>query len=96
MIMIETRAWGSVPTQLDDLRAKFKAYFSFVVDGGLVKKYPDSLDRPIRIQLDCFEVPPPEIRRFLRRLGEIAEEYGIRTVLQVLSTDGTAGILEPI
>ena len=94
LIMVESRPWTGDPSQFEDLREKFKAYFLFAVDGELAREFPGPPDRRVRIQVDCAEPPGPELRTFIQALAGIAREYGIRVVIHVVG-GGTPGPLEP-
>jgi hypothetical protein len=40
LVMIEDRPWEHNPERLEELSAKFNTYLDYVVDGWLVKQYP--------------------------------------------------------
>lgn len=96
LIMVEDRPWIADDNQVEDLLAKFKAYFAYAVDGGLIKAYPDASGSSVRIQLDSFASPPLKVRTLLQRMARIADEYAIRVVLHVMGPGGQPGALEPI
>jgi len=57
LLMLEQRPWGSVPDQLEQLDEKYNSYVSYVLDGHLVRQYPQYADKAVRIQLDCASPP---------------------------------------
>jgi hypothetical protein len=57
LLMLEERPWGTVPDQLEQLDEKYNSYVSYVLDGHLVKQYPQYADKGVRIQLDCASPP---------------------------------------
>jgi hypothetical protein len=60
LLMLERRPWGTVPDQLEQLDEKYNSYVSYVLDGHLVKQYPQYADKAVRIQLDCASPPGAE------------------------------------
>jgi len=59
--MVEDRPWGDDPEQERQLREKINTYAGFVLDGSLVRHYPETEGQPVRIQLDCVEEPTGRI-----------------------------------
>ena len=57
LLMLEERPWGTVSEQLEQLDEKYNSYVSYVLDGHLVKQYPQYADKAVRIQLDCASQP---------------------------------------
>jgi len=57
LLMLEQRPWGTVPDQLEQLDEKYNSYVSYVLDGHLVRQYPQYADKAVRIQLDCASPP---------------------------------------
>ncbi len=57
LLMLEERAWGSEPEQLRELEAKFNSYLTYVLDGHMVKQYPQYEGKPVRFTLDCATRP---------------------------------------
>lgn len=77
VIMVETRPWGSDARQPLQLREKINAYAAFILDGGLVRHYPDAARRPVSIQLDCWSPPAPEISSILTAAAAKLKTLGI-------------------
>lgn len=61
MAMVEDRPWGDDPEQERQLREKINTYAGFVLDGSLVRDYPETQGQPVRVQLDCVEQPTGRI-----------------------------------
>jgi hypothetical protein len=61
VVMVESRPWGIVPEQGEQLKAKMNAYATFILDGDLVRRYPETASGSIYVQLDCVSDPPPDI-----------------------------------
>ena len=79
--ILEEREWGRVSTQLEELQEKLNSYLSYVLDGFLVKEYPQYSGRPVRFDLDCAGEPRPEDRGFLTAFRNYADTQGIRFVV---------------
>jgi RecB family endonuclease NucS len=57
VVMVETRRWSTDPAQQKQLREKINVYAAFILDGGLVRRYPETAGQKVIIQLDCPEAP---------------------------------------
>ena len=84
LIMIETRPWDDSAQQLQQLRQKINTYAMFVLDEGLIRTYPETAGKPLRIQLDCPEPPTTEAAKLIQVASQRFADYGIRFVVNVL------------
>jgi hypothetical protein len=57
LVMVEDRPWGSDPLQPEQLRQKISLYASWILDGDLGNLYPETIGKPVSIQLDCVQAP---------------------------------------
>ena len=57
VVMVEDRSWGADPAQPMQLRDKINAYAGLILDGGLGRRYPETVGQPVHIQLDCVQEP---------------------------------------
>jgi hypothetical protein len=57
LVMVEERPWGSDPDQASQLQEKINTYASYALDGSIVRQYPETVGQPVRIRLDCAEMP---------------------------------------
>jgi len=57
LVMVEERPWGSDPHQSSQLQEKINLYVGYVLDGSLARQYPETTGKPVRIRLDCAEMP---------------------------------------
>jgi hypothetical protein len=57
LVIVEERPWGSDPSHPGQLREKFNTYAWYVLDGLLVDHYPELVDQPVTIRLECVEPP---------------------------------------
>ncbi len=72
LLMLEERAWGTVPDQLRQLELKFNSYLSYVLDGHLVKQYPQYESKRVRFQLDCATPPGQREQAILTSMRNFA------------------------
>ena len=78
LLMLEERAWGTEPEQLRQLEAKFNSYLSYVLDGHMVKQYPQYQSKRVRFQLDCATPPGQHEQTMLTSMRNfaISEDLG--------------------
>ena len=83
LLMLEERAWGTVPEQLRQLEAKFNSYLSYVLDGHLVKQYPQYQSKRVRFLLDCATPPGQQEQAMLTSMRNfaISENLGFDVVV---------------
>ncbi len=72
LLMLEERAWGTVPDQLRQLEVKFNSYLSYVLDGHMVKQYPQYKSKRVRFQLDCATPPGQREQAMLTAMRNFA------------------------
>ena len=82
--MLEERPFGTDPEQLRQLEYKFNAYLGYLLDGYLVREYPQYEGKRIRFQLDCATAPQGEAVPFLNSVRNFAEGEGIRFIVNVI------------
>jgi hypothetical protein len=83
LAVLEPRRWTGGAKQLGEHEEKLNAYFSYVLDGHLVRQYPRYTDMPVRIELRCAEEPGPSERPFLAAVTRFCAENGLRFAVQV-------------
>ena len=78
LLIIEQRPWGSDPNQLAQFDEKLNRYLAYLLDGFLVKQYPQYEGKPTRIQIDAADKPTDEKTvRFLEGVAMVCEQNGI-------------------
>jgi hypothetical protein len=82
LLMLEERPWESDPQQLRQLEEKFNSYLAYVLDGHMVRQYPQYRDKDVCFRLDCAEGPRGEVERMLRSMQNFASAEGIRFVVR--------------
>jgi Family of unknown function (DUF6572) len=90
LIMIETRPWDGSEERLLQLQRKVNGYLAFALDGQLTRMYPESVGKPIRLQLDCLLPPDAATKRFIELAKEQTEQHGISFVVNVLDTSSAS------
>lgn len=83
LLMLEERPWGSDPAQLRQLEAKFNAYLSYLLDGHMLRQYPEFEGKDVCFQLDCVARPSGEAERMIRAMQNFAAAESIRLVVRV-------------
>jgi hypothetical protein len=71
IILVETGPWtpGSEERELSRIQERLYNCVDVAVDGHLAAKYPDSRGRPVRIQLDTYDIPDSLVRPFFERFA---------------------------
>ena len=83
LVMIEKRRWGSA-TQLHELEEKLNRYLGYVLDGYLVRHYPEWEGSPVEIRIDCVEAPHGDAQELLTAAAEAVEAEGLGFRVKVL------------
>jgi hypothetical protein len=88
LVMFEPRPWTLGDQQLIQLQEKLNAYMSFALDGELAEQLPQFANRPVRVQLNCSEPPPPDVVTFLAKVREQISFQGINFQVEGLAPVG--------
>ena len=80
LLMLEERDWGTAPEQLRQLEDKFNSYLSYVLDGHMVKQYPQYAGKRVRFELDCAGQPGSREQALLTAMWNFAasKDLGFR------------------
>ena len=72
MVLVEEGPWAEFETEASLRRIQERLYgcIDAAIDGGLGKQYPDSVGKPLVIQLSCFNVPEEDVRSFFERFSQ--------------------------
>jgi hypothetical protein len=72
IVLVETGPWqsGAEEDQLRRLQARLYDCVDVAVDGQLAAKYPASRGRPVRIQLDTYDLPEAIVRPFFDEFAD--------------------------
>ena len=91
LVMFEDRPWNLGDEQIVQLQEKLNAYLSFALDGELTEQMPQFSGRPIRVQLNCAEPPPPNVVDLLGKVREQISFQGINFVVEGLASSSGGG-----
>jgi hypothetical protein len=94
LVMIERRPWGpdagQLARQFSQIEEKVNRYLGYVLDGFLVRQYPQYEGKAVRIRLDCAEAPAGEAARFVEAAAHAvaAQGHGLELVVNVARGPG--------
>ncbi|MGH3878767.1 MAG: DUF6572 domain-containing protein [Actinophytocola sp.] len=83
VVMVEDRPWDAGPVQQLQLRDKINLYADFINSGDLVREYPETAGKPVRIHLDCVEEPTGDIATVVEYAAGQLRELGIDFTVNV-------------
>jgi len=83
VVMVEDRPWGTDRVQQLQLRDKINLYADFINNGDLVREYPETAGKPVRIHLDCVEEPTGDIVKVVEYATGQLRELGIGFTVNV-------------
>ncbi len=88
LIMLEPRLWDGSELRLFQLQEKVNAYLSFALDGEMADAYPELMGKPLRLQVDCVEMPDETVVDFLSVVREQIGFQGINLEVRVMGEKG--------
>lgn len=88
LIMLEPRPWDGTEQRLFQLQEKINAYLSFALDGEMAAEYPALAAKPLRLQVDCVEMPDETVVDFLSVVREQIGFQGIDLEVRVMGEGG--------
>ncbi|WP_375431315.1 DUF6572 domain-containing protein [uncultured Friedmanniella sp.] len=65
LIISHDRPWTDSEDELSRLGEKINNYAFFVLDEGFALAYPDAVEQPKRVQVDCVSPPTPQVAELL-------------------------------
>ena len=75
--MVEDRPFGTEPEQLAQLEEKFNNYVDYILDGWLVRQYPQYKDLPVTIELLTATAPDETTQKMLAEMSRFAERVAL-------------------
>jgi hypothetical protein len=75
--MIEDRPWEDTPDRLEELSEKFNNYYDYVVDGWLVKQYPQYEGKNVIFELLSKDKFSGYHKQVCEQMQRFAEKSGI-------------------
>ena|SRR5437867_402002 len=91
LVMIENREPGSSDQRLYELQEKVNVYLSFALDGEMAEAYPRFAGRPVRLQLDCSQLPDDRTLKMIAVMREQMSFQDIKFHLRVVGDTGGCG-----
>lgn len=85
LMMLEERPWPENDTHLRQLEHKLNSYLGYVLDGYLVRDYPEYADKSFCFRLDCTHAPGDREQPFLTAVRNYASSENIRFVINVMN-----------
>jgi len=83
LVMIERRAWGAHPRQLQQIEEKINRYLGYALEGFLVQQYPQYQGKSVQLRLDCAEAPHGLAQSFVEAAQRATYAHGIQFVVNV-------------
>jgi hypothetical protein len=76
IVLVEEGPWrdDDVDNQLRRVQGRLYDMLDVALDGGLWRLYPDSFQKPVTLQLDCYNVPEEKVRPWFGRFATGAGE----------------------
>jgi hypothetical protein len=103
IILVETGPWapGTEQAELRRIQGRLYDCVDVAVDGQLAAKYPDSKGRPVRIQLDTYDIPEELVRPFFDRFAEhvsawseVQQTIESKQNVKAIAFEYNAGVIE--
>jgi hypothetical protein len=86
LVMRDARPWHG-QEQLRQLEEKINRYLGYVLDGFLVRQYPDYAERAKAIRLECRDEPSGEAAAFLAEARTVIEAQGLGFEIRVTGAE---------
>ena len=66
LILVEEGPWedDEITSQLRRVQGRLYGCLDAILDGQIAKAYPDSVNKPIEIRVDAYNVPRPQFSTF--------------------------------
>ncbi len=77
LVIRHDAAWDGSDAQLFQLQEKLNAYLSFALDGEMAGAYPDFVEKPVGLRIDCVAPPDP---RTLHLLGHVRRQLEFQDI----------------
>ena len=77
LILVETGPWapGTEDAELRRIQSRLYDCVDVAVDGQFAATYPKSVGRPVRIQLDTYDIPEERVRPFFDRFADHVSKW---------------------
>ena len=88
LAMFEQRPWGGSAQQFAQIEEKINRYLGYVLDGFMVKQYPQYQGKGVIIRLDCAEAPHGDAVAFVKAATHSIAAHGMELVVNVIPSLG--------
>ena len=70
LVLVEEGPWlGPIDEQLRRIQGRLYGCIDAVLDGHLASEFPESKGKSVIVQMDCYNVPRPEVEEFFGRFS---------------------------
>ena len=77
LTIVHAKPWDGGDLQLFQLQEKLNAYVSFALDGELAEAYPALATKPLRLLIECLDMPDERTTHLLSLVREQVSFQGI-------------------
>jgi len=84
LIIVEKRPWDGSGKRLLELQQRVNDYLSFALDGEMLRIYPETRGKRVRILLSCTHEPDARTSEFLRMAADRCRENDVEFGVQVV------------
>ena len=85
LVISHDRPWTDSTDEVEQLREKINTYAWYALDEGLVSAYPQSANRPKRIQVDCLTEPTSRVAEVLVAADAALAAYSLSLTVNLLT-----------
>ena len=85
LMMFEHRDWTDIDKQVQDLQKKAQTYFSYVVDGDMVRDNPSFANKLVWFRLVCQVSPPAKAHLVFAHLQDLLSRHRIEFQVAVFN-----------
>jgi hypothetical protein len=72
MVLVEQGPWKDVQAHLYRVQDRLYTCIEAAIEGMVAEQFPESRGELITLQLDCYNLPEPEVREFFDRFASTA------------------------
>lgn len=85
LIISAMETWDDSEEEQTRLLQKINNYIDFVIDGELLRNFPQSKGKPVRIQIDTGSSIPPNAGLLITQAQKLLSQHGIRLCINVIN-----------
>ena len=69
MVLVEQGPWDDIQTNLYRVQDRLYNCVDAAIEGQLAEQFPESKGQPIRVRLDCYDLPESEVQSFFNNFS---------------------------